>query len=207
MIINKRMKERRKNIMSVIVKTNNELVMADSIRKLLDLSLLKTDKAELQIILNTTGKLLTDNNTILDVTNARISFHDYNMAIKKLMQIEEHLNSFILTYSFCNILTNNFDFHVKHIKINQQTTFSKRIYQLRNADDFQLLLKIINATYSFQLDRKTINLINSLNLDFNQCKSLVEQAYFNLLTKSQKQLETSNNEQKQLFVLKTLLAQ
>lgn len=193
--------------MSVIVKTNNELVTTDSIRQLLDLSLVKTDKAELQIILNTTGKLVTDSNTILDVTNARISFYDYNMAIKKLMQIEEHLNSFILTYSFCNILTNNFDFHVKHIKINQQTTFSKRIYQLRNADDFQLLLKIVNATYSFQLDRKTINLINSLNLDFNQYKSLVEQAYFSLLTKSQKRLETSNNEQKQLFVLKTLLAQ
>lgn len=193
--------------MSVIVKTNNELVTTDSIRQLLDLSLVKTDKAELQIILNTTGKLVTDSNTILDVTNARISFYDYNMAIKKLMQIEEHLNSFILTYSFCNILTNNFDFHVKHIKINQQIAFSKRIYQLRNADDFQLLLKIVNATYSFQLDRKTINLINSLNLDFNQYKSLVEQAYFSLLTKSQKRLETSNNEQKQLFVLKTLLAQ
>lgn len=193
--------------MSVMGKTNNELTMTDSIKQLLGLSLVKTDKVELQAILNTTGKLLTDNNVILDVINTKISFHNYNMAIKKLMQIEEHLNSFTLTYSFCNILTNNFDFHVKHIKINQQTTFSKRIYQLRNADDFHLLLKVINATYSFQLDRKTINLINSLNLDFNQYKSLVEQAYFSLLTKSQKQLETSGNEEKQLFILKTLLAQ
>lgn len=192
--------------MSAIVQTNVKTVSQISIRQLLDLSLAEVKQTELKAILNTAGQIITNQNTILNVINAEISFHDYNMAIKKLMQIEECLNEFPLTYSFCNLLTNNFAFHVKHIKISQQNTYPKRIYQLRGDNDLQLLLKIVNATPDFQLDRKTVNLISSLTLDFNGKRELVAQIYHNLLTKSERQFETSNNEQKQLLVLKTLLA-
>lgn len=192
--------------MSAIVQTNVKAVSQISIRQLLDLSLAEVKQTELKAILNTAGQIITNQNTILNVINAEISFHDYNMAIKKLMQIEECLNEFPLTYSFCNLLTNNFAFHVKHIKISQQNTYPKRIYQLRGINDLQLLLKIVNATPDFQLDRKTVNLISSLTLDFNGKRELVVQIYHNLLTKSERQFETSNNEQKQLLVLKTLLA-
>lgn len=192
--------------MSAIVQTNVKTVSQISIRQLLDLSLAEVKQTELKAILNTAGQIITNQNTILNVINAEISFHDYNMAIKKLMQIEECLNEFPLTYSFCNLLTNNFAFHVKHIKISQQNTYPKRIYQLRDINDLQLLLKIVNATPDFQLDRKTVNLISSLTLDFNGKRELVVQIYHNLLTKSERQFETSNNEQKQLLVLKTLLA-
>lgn len=192
--------------MSAIVQTNVKTVSQISIRQLLDLSLAEVKQTELKAILNTAGQIITNQNTILNVINAEISFHDYNMAIKKLMQIEECLNEFPLTYSFCNLLTNNFAFHVKHIKISQQNTYPKRIYQLRGINDLQLLLKIVNATPDFQLDRKTANLISSLTLDFNGKRELVAQIYHNLLTKSERQFETSNNEQKQLLVLKTLLA-
>ena len=192
--------------MSAIVQTNVKTVSQISIRQLLDLSLAEVKQTELKTILNTAGQIITNQNTILNVINAEISFHDYNMAIKKLMQIEECLNEFPLTYSFCNLLTNNFAFHVKHIKISQQNTYPKRIYQLRGDNDLQLLLKIVNATPDFQLDRKTVNLISSLTLDFNGKRELVAQIYHNLLTKSERQFETSNNEQKQLLVLKTLLA-
>lgn len=192
--------------MSAIVQTNVKTVSQISIRQLLDLSLAEVKQTELKAILNTAGQIITNQNTILNVINAEISFHDYNMAIKKLMQIEECLNEFPLTYSFCNLLTNNFAFHVKHIKISQQNTYPKRIYQLRGINDLQLLLKIVNATPDFQLDRKTVNLISSLTLDFNGKRELVVQIYHNLLTKSERQFETSNNEQKQLLVLKTLLA-
>lgn len=192
--------------MSAIVQTNVKTVSQISIRQLLDLSLTETNKVKLKAILNTAGQIITNQNTILNVINAKISFHDYNMAIKKLMQIEECLNEFPLTYSFCNLLTNNFAFHVKHIKISQQNTYPKRIYQLRGINDLQLLLKIVNATPDFQLDRKTVNLISSLMLDFNGKRELVEQSYRNLLTKSERRSETSTNEQKQLLVLKTLLA-
>lgn len=192
--------------MSAIVQTNVKTVSQISIRQLLDLSLAEVKQTELKAILNTAGQIITNQNTILNVINAEISFHDYNMAIKKLMQIEECLNEFPLTYSFCNLLTNNFAFHVKHIKISQQNTYPKRIYQLRGINDLQLLLKIVNATPDFQLDRKTVNLINSLTLEFNGKRDLVAQIYHNLLTKSERQFETSNNEQKQLLVLKTLLA-
>lgn len=192
--------------MSAIVQTNVKTVSQISIRQLLDLSLAEVKQTELKAILNTAGQIITNQNTILNVINAKISFHDYNMAIKKLMQIEECLNEFPLTYSFCNLLTNNFAFHVKHIKISQQNTYPKRIYQLRGDNDLQLLLKIVNATPDFQLDRKTVNLISSLTLDFNGKRELVAQIYHNLLTKSERQFETSTNEQKQLLVLKTLLA-
>lgn len=192
--------------MSAIVQTNVKTVSQISIRQLLDLSLAEVKQTELKAILNTAGQIITNQNTILNVINAEISFHDYNMAIKKLMQIEECLNEFPLTYSFCNLLTNNFAFHVKHIKISQQNTYPKRIYQLRGDNDLQLLLKIVNATPDFQLDRKTANLISSLTLDFNGKRELVAQIYHNLLTKSERQFETSTNEQKQLLVLKTLLA-
>lgn len=192
--------------MSAIVQTNVKTVSQISIRQLLDLSLAEVKQTELKAILNTAGQIITNQNTILNVINAEISFHDYNMAIKKLMQIEECLNEFPLTYSFCNLLTNNFAFHVKHIKISQQNTYPKRIYQLRGINDLQLLLKIVNATPDFQLDRKTVNLINSLTLEFNGKRDLVAQIYHNLLTKSERQFETSINEQKQLLVLKTLLA-
>lgn len=192
--------------MSAIVQTNVKTVSQISIRQLLDLSLAEVKQTELKAILNTAGQIITNQNTILNVINAEISFHDYNMAIKKLMQIEECLNEFPLAYSFCNLLTNNFAFHVKHIKISQQNTYPKRIYQLRGINDLQLLLKIVNATPDFQLDRKTVNLISSLTLDFNGKRELVAQIYHNLLTKSERQFETSNNEQKQLLVLKTLLA-
>lgn len=192
--------------MVVLVRTNAEVASQIDTTQLLDLSLAETNKAKLRTILNTVGQIVTDHNTILHVINAAISFHDYNMAIKKLMQIEEYLNEFTLTYSFCNLLANNFDFHVKHIKISQQNTYPQRIYQLRGINDLQLLLKIVNATPDFQLDRKTVNLISSLTLDFNGKRELVAQIYHNLLTKSERQAETSNNEQKQLLVLKTLLA-
>lgn len=192
--------------MVVLVRANAEVANQIDTTQLLDLSLAETNKVKLRTILNTAGQIITNQNTILNVINAEISFHDYNMAIKKLMQIEECLNEFPLTYSFCNLLTNNFAFHVKHIKISQQNTYPKRIYQLRGINDLQLLLKIVNATPDFQLDRKTANLISSLTLDFNGKRELVAQIYHNLLTKSERQFETSNNEQKQLLVLKTLLA-
>lgn len=192
--------------MATIVKTNAKYSNQLDITQLLDLSLTEINQTKLRTILNTAGQIITNQNTILNVINVEISFHDYNMAIKKLMQIEECLNEFPLTYSFCNLLTNNFAFHVKHIKISQQNTYPKRIYQLRGINDLQLLLKIVNATPDCQLDRKTANLISSLTLDFNGERELVAQIYHNLLTKSERQFETSNNEQKQLLVLKTLLA-
>ena len=193
--------------MATIVKTNAKYSNQLDITQLLDLSLTEINQTKLKAILNTAGQIITNQNTILNVINAEISFHDYNIAIKKLMQIEKYLNEFTLTYSFCNILTNNFDFHVKHIKISQQNTYPERIYQLRGINDLQLLLKIVNATPDFQLDRKTVNLINSLTLEFNGKRELVAQIYYNLLTKAKRQFETSTNEQKQLLVLKTLLAQ
>lgn len=193
--------------MATIVKTNAKYSNQLDITQLLDLSLTEINQTKLRTILNTAGQIITNQNTILNVINAEISFHDYNIAIKKLMQIEKYLNEFTLTYSFCNILTNNFDFHVKHIKISQQNTYPERIYQLRGINDLQLLLKIVNATPDFQLDRKTVNLINSLTLEFNGKRELVAQIYYNLLTKAKRQFETSTNEQKQLLVLKTLLAQ
>lgn len=192
--------------MATIVKTNAKYSHQIGTTQLLDLSLTEINQAKLKAVLNTAGQIITNQNTILKVINAEISFHDYNMAIKKLMQIEEYLNEFPLTYSFCNILINNFDFHVKHIKISQQNTYPERIYQLRGINDLQLLLKIVNATPDFQLDRKTVNLINSLTLEFNGKRELVAQIYHNLLTKAKRQFETSTNEQKQLLVLKTLLA-
>lgn len=192
--------------MATIVKTNAKYSNQLDITQLLDLSLTEINQTKLKAILNTAGQIITNQNTILNVINAEISFHDYNIAIKKLMQIEKYLNEFPLTYSFCNILTNNFDFHVKHIKISQQNTYPERVYQLRGINDLQLLLKIVNATPDFQLDRKTVNLINSLTLEFNGKRDLVAQIYHNLLTKSERQFETSINEQKQLLVLKTLLA-
>lgn len=193
--------------MATIVKTNAKYSNQIGTTQLLDLSLTEINQAKLKAVLNTAGQIITNQNTILNVINAEISFHDYNMAIKKSMQIEEYLNEFPLTYSFCNILTNNFDFHVKHIKISQQNTYPERIYQLRGINDLQLLLKIVNATPDFQLDHKTVNLIKSLTLEFNGKRELVAQIYYNLLTKAKRQFETSTNEQKQLLVLKTLLAQ